>query len=241
MTEINELTNYTSSTTASAIAPLTYINEIDDEGLQEQFLMEDEAPSEEEEGVNVTANRVVTPQGMQDSQRPLNPIYMQQTQGELDTQPSRGPRNTESSLGEVIGTYLDDNYEDVLRMLQIKTSFSIVSVNNCFATQPIMPLEWVVPDGTNRLLEEIQEKKIASGISTGRGSGAVIACLPTLEGEFTTKYFLIDLDTGEVFAYIDQLWRCTRLYCSTQAFNRSELWVKIERNGRPKWKTSNKH
>ena len=38
---INEVTNYTAST--AAMAPLTYVNEEeDDEGLQEQFLTEDE-------------------------------------------------------------------------------------------------------------------------------------------------------------------------------------------------------
>ena len=43
-----------------------------------------------------------------------------------------------------------------------------------------MPLGWIVPDGTNRTLEEIAEKKIANGMSPGGGSGAVIVSLPQL-------------------------------------------------------------
>ena len=34
-----------------------------------------------------------------------------------------------------------------------------------------MPLGWIVPDGTNQMMEEIQEKKVGNGISPGGGSG----------------------------------------------------------------------
>ena len=40
---------------------------------------DDEAP--EGEVADITANRVVTPQGMQTSDGPLNPMYTQQTDG----------------------------------------------------------------------------------------------------------------------------------------------------------------
>ena len=235
---INEVTNYTTSTIPQATAPLTYLNDDGYEGLEEQFLTEVEVTDEEAqtgEVADVTANRVVTPQGMQTSDGPLNPMYTQQTEGretDLDMQPSRGPKNPETSMGDALNAYMDDDYNDILRTSQMKTSFSLLSLNNTAASRPQMPLGWIVPDGTNKTLEEIPEKKIANGISPGGGSGAVIVLLPRLEEHFTTKYYLVDLDTGEVFAYVEQLWRRTGLYCAVQPFNVAELKLKIERYSR---------
>ena len=235
---INEVTNYTTSTIPQATAPLTYLNDDGYEGLEEQFLTEDEVTDEEAqigEVADVTANRVVTPQGMQTSDGPLNPMYTQQTEGretDLDMQPSRGPKNPETSMGDALNAYMDDDYNDILRTSQMKTSFSLLSLNNTAASRPQMPLGWIVPDGTNKTLEEIPEKKIANGISPGGGSGAVIVLLPRLEEHFTTKYYLVDLDTGEVFAYVKQLWRRTGLYCAVQPFNVAELKLKVERYSR---------
>ena len=147
-------------------------------------------------------------------------------------QPSRGPKNLDTSVGETLNAYMDDEYNDILRTSQMKTSFSLLSLNNTTASRPQMPLGWIIPDGTNRTLEEIDEKKIANGMSPGGGSGAVIVSLPWLEEHFTTKYYLVDLDTGEVFAYVGQLWRHTGLYCAVQPFNITELQLKMERYGR---------
>ena len=60
---------------ASAVQPMVYI---DDEGLEEQFLMEDEAS---QEVMDITANRVTTPVGDNDGAR-LDPIYTQRSQQE---------------------------------------------------------------------------------------------------------------------------------------------------------------
>ena len=69
-------------------------------------------------------------------------------------------------------------------------------------------LGWIVPDGTNQTLEEIKDKKISKGISPGGGqAGAMIVSLPRLEPYYGTQFFLVDLETGEVFAYIRQQWR----------------------------------
>ena len=75
------------TTGASAVPPMVYV---DDEGLEEQFLMEDEAS---QEVMDITANRVTTPVGDNDG-APLDPIYIQRSQQEteLDLHPSRGPR-----------------------------------------------------------------------------------------------------------------------------------------------------
>ena len=95
------------TTGASAVPPLVYI---DDEGLEEQFLMEDKVS---EEVMDITANRVTTPVGDNDG-APLDPIYTlrSQPEAELDLHPSRGPK--EDSMVNVLDQFLDDNYEDVL-------------------------------------------------------------------------------------------------------------------------------
>ena len=117
---INEVTNYTASTIPQATAPLTYVNDNEYEGLEEQLLTEDDVTDEEaQEGevADVTANRVVTPQGMQISDGPLNPMYTRQTAGremDLDMQPSRGPKNPDTSVGDTLNTYMDDDYNDIL-------------------------------------------------------------------------------------------------------------------------------
>ena len=222
---INEVTNYTVST--AAMAPLTYVNdEEDDEGLQEQFLTEDEGDIDDIP--DIPENRVVTPVGEQSTEGPLNPRYTQQmARSDLDVQPSKGPRKQQEDLGDTIGAFMDEGYEDILRTSQLRTSFSMLSFNSALA-RPAMPLAWIVPDQTNRTLEEITDKKIANGVSPGGGTGAVIVCLPNLEEAFTTKYFLVDLEMGEVFAFITQMWRCTGLYCARQPHNTEDLKRRIK-------------
>ena len=52
-------------------------------------------------------------------------------------------------------------------------------------------------------LEEILEKKVTNGISPGGGSaGAMITSLQNLEPYYGTQFFLVDIETGEVFAYV---------------------------------------
>ena len=83
---------------------------VDDEGLEEQFLMEDEAS---QEIMDITANGVTTPVSDNDA-APLDSIYTQRSQQEikLDLHPSRGPG--EESMVNVLNQFLDDHYEDVL-------------------------------------------------------------------------------------------------------------------------------
>ena len=65
----------------------------------------------------------------------------------------------------VLDQFLDDNYEDVLRTSNIKTNFSISTSNNNEVGKASLPLSWIVPDGTNRTLEEISDKKVSNGTS----------------------------------------------------------------------------
>ena len=99
-----------------------------------------------------------------------------------------------------------------------------------------MPLGWIVPDGMNRTLEEIKDKKISNDRSPGGGqAGAVVLSLHRLEPYYRTQFFLVDLETGEMFAYIRQQWSRTGLYCSNQPFVVNDLVSKVERHGQVMW------
>ena len=222
------MANATESNTtgASAVPPMVYV---DEEGLEEQFLTEDEVS---QEVLDVTANRVTTPVG-DNNVAPLDPIYTQRSQQktELDLQPSRGPK--EDSIVNALDQFLDDNYEDVLRTSNIQTNFSFSTNNNNVTSKPCLPLSGIVPDGTNRTLEKIHHKKVTNGTSSGGGqAGAIVVTLPRLEPYCGTQFYLVDLETGEVFGFVQQQWRRTGLYCSNQLFAVNELMNKVEQHGR---------
>ena len=187
---VNEPTDM-NATGASGVSPMVFV---DDEGLEKQFLTEDEdAPKV----MDTTANRVTTPVDT----IPENQGTQQAQEEELDLQPSRGPR--EESLVNTIDQFLDENYEDVLRTSNIQMNFSVSASDRNLMGCPVLPLGWIVPDGTNRTLEEIKDKKILNDCSPGGGkAGAVVMTLQRLEPYFGTQFFLVDLETGEMFAYI---------------------------------------
>ena len=109
---VNELTEM-NTTGASGVPPMVFV---DDEGLEEQFLTEDE---DTQDILDTAANRVTTPVDT----IPVNQGTQQVQEEELDLQPSRGPR--EESLVNTIDQFLDENYEDVLRTSNIQTNFSL--------------------------------------------------------------------------------------------------------------------
>ena len=211
-------------TGASGVPPMVFV---DDEGLEEQFLTEDE---DTPNVMDTTANRVTTPVDT----IPENQGTKQVQEEELDLQHSRGPR--EESLVNTIDQFLDKNYEDVLRTSNIQTNFSLSASDRNVTGCPVLPLGWVVPDGTNQTLEEIKDKKISNDRSPGGGqAGAVVMTLQRLELYYGTQFFLVDLETGEMFAYIRQQWRRSGLYCSNQPFVINDLIPKIERHGQVMW------
>ena len=59
--------------------------------------------------------------------------------------------------------------------------------------------------------------------------------LSRLEPYFGTQFFLVDLETGEMFAYIRQQWRRAGLYCSSKPFVIKDLIPKVERHGQVMW------
>ena len=178
-------------TNTSGVPPMVFV---DDEGLEEQFLTEDE---DTPNILDTMANRVTTPVEVVHANQGTQPAQEE----ELDLQPSRGPR--EESIVNTIDQFLDENYEDVLRTSNIQTNFSLSASDRNQAERPVLPLGWIVPDGTNRTLEEIKDKKISNALSPGGGkAGAVVMTLQRLEPYYRTQFFLVDLETGEMFAYI---------------------------------------
>ena len=205
------------ATIASGVPPMVFV---DDEGLEEQFLTEDE---DTPNILDTTANHVTTPVDT----IPENQGTQQVQEEELDLQPSRRPR--EESLVNTIDQFLDENYEDVLHTSNIQTNFSLSASDRNLTRCPVLPLGWIVPDGTNRTLEEIKDKKISNDRSPGGGqAGAVVMTLQRLELYYGTQFFLVDLEMGEMFAYIRQQWRQAGLYCSNQPFVINDLIPKVE-------------
>ena len=115
-------------------------------------------------------------------------------------------------------------------------NFSLSASDRNLTGHPVLPLGWIVPDGTNRTLEEIKDKKISNDRSPGGGqAGAVVMTLQRLEPYYRTQFFLVDLKMGEMFAYIRQQWRRAGLYCSNQLFVVNDLISKVECHGQVMW------
>ena len=154
------------ATNTSGVPKMVFV---DDEGLEEQFLTEDEDTANV---LDTSSNHVTTP-----VDTTLTNQSIQQTQHEeLDLQPSRGPR--EGSIFNTIDQFLDENYEDVLCTSNIQTNFSLSASDRNLTGRPVLPLGWIIPDGTNRTLEEIMDKKISNDHSPGGGkAGAVVMTL----------------------------------------------------------------
>ena len=153
---VNEPTKM-NTTGTSGVPPMVFV---DNEGLEEQFLTEDE---DTQNILDTTANCVTTPVDT----IPVNQGTQQAQEEELDLQPSRGPR--EESLVNTTDQFLDENYEDVLRTSNIQMNFSLSTSDRNLTGCPVLPLGWIVPDGTNQTLEEIKDKKISNDRSPGGG------------------------------------------------------------------------
>ena len=177
---------------------------------------------------------VTTPVGMNISvmDGPLDPVFtrlsLQRTEDmDLDTQPMRGPREQGNITSDILDHFIDDNYGDVLRssLLNPSSYMSLPSVKTSppQAQPRTMAMDWYVPDGMNRRVVEIPERKIADFRSPGGGTGALILTLMRLLLYYDTTKYLVDIDTGEVFGWITNQWHCTGLYCSPQPFKVSEL------------------
>ena len=112
----------------------------------------------------------------------------------------------------------------------MQTDFS-TTTHNSIPDKTKLHLSWIVLDVTNRKLEEIRDRKKSGGTPGGGSSRSVVVNLPRIEPHYGTKFFLVDMDTGELFAFVQQQWRCTGLFCSHQPFVITQLMEKVERMG----------
>ena len=72
---------------------------------------------------------------------------------------------------------------------------------------------------------------MSDGTPGGGSSRSVVVNLPRIEPYYATQFFLVDLDTGKLFTFVQQQWRCTGLFCLNQPFAISQLMGKIKRLG----------
>ena len=180
-----------------------------------------------------SVERVTTPVDMNilEIDGPLDPAFTRPSSQkveelDLDMQPMKGPRETGNVTADLLDQYIDENYADVLRTSALNPSsyLSLPSGKTPPHTQQrLLAMDWYVPDGSNRRIVEVQEKEIANFHSPGGGTGALILTLIRLLLYYNTTRYLIDIDSGEVFAWVANQWRRTGLYCSSQPFVISEL------------------
>ena len=84
--------------------------------------------------------------------------------------------------------------------------------------EKFLSLDWVIPDGSNRTIHDV-ECKFANFPSPGGGQGAITLRLPDLQPFFETTRFLIDLDTAEIFALFRRRYVRTGMFCSKNKFD----------------------
>ena len=138
----------------------------------------------------------------------------------------------EQQLTNSLDGYLGDGLEEVLQNSQVlQESFTALLSDEGKATNKPMPLAWIVPDTTNRTLEEIEERTIADFRSPGGGTGALVVLLPRLMQFYNTDKFTVDIDSGEVFAHTGAGWHPTELRCQHHPFNLNILGGTIVQAG----------
>ena len=115
-------------------------------------------------------------------------------------------------------------------MSNMQRDFSMTT-HNSMPDKTKLHLSWIVPDGTNRKLEEIRDRKKSDGTPGGGSSGSVVVNLPRIEPYYRMQFFLVDMDTGELFVFVRQQWRHAGLFCSHQPFVITQLMEKVKRMG----------
>ena len=152
------------------------------------------------------------------------------TPGGVDTL-SRGTISPDSQTSAVTGEFLDDNQGDVLRTsIQGRQNphSNTQQDSNTHDSSPWLSMNWVLPDGTNTKVEEVVNKTIANFKSPGGGGDAMILLLDTLHPYFDTSSYLVDLDSGELFAQKRMVWHKTGLWCGRRHFNLQELDTQLQ-------------
>ena len=157
----------------------------------------------------------------QDGAEPLVNVQCRETPAHYATGKPTETGTPEQTVANTMDGYLGDGLEDVLQDSHLlQGSFTaLLAVENQTQENKPMPLAWVVPDMTNRTLEEIEERTIADFRSPGGGTGALVILLPRLSQFYHTDRFTVDIDSGEVFTYTGTGWHPAGLRCQHHPFN----------------------
>ena len=162
----------------------------------------------------------------------------QATAGTLSEGTISPENNTARVNPEAESIFFDDDISDVMRASTQANQTNNRSWNDPLGLDPInhdpnqlkwMSLSWVIPDGLNRKIEEVEEKSIANFASPGGGDGAMILQLPALAPYYNTNTFLADLTTGELFAQVRRMWYTTGLTCGNRQFSPNEVDERVQR------------
>ena len=163
------------------------------------------------------------------------PMNTQQPSGAITYYTTGTPTDAgtpEQPLTNSLDGYLGDGLEEVLQNSQVlQGSFTALLSDEGKAPNKPMPLAWIVPDTTNRTLEEIEERTIADFRSPGGGTGALVVLLPRLMQFYNTDKFTVDIDSGEAFAHTGAGWHPTGLRCQHHPFNLNILGGTIVQAG----------
>ena len=141
---INEVTNYTASTIPQATAPLTYVNDTEYEGLEEQLLTEDDATDEEiQEGevADVTGKQSGDSSGNADKRWTIEPDVhttdSRERQWTWTCNRQEAPRTLDTSVRDSIEAHTwTMTTTTYYKPQQMRTSFSLLSLNNTTASCP---------------------------------------------------------------------------------------------------------
>ena len=156
-----------------------------------------------------------------EAEPPTNAQQYRETPAHYTTGTPTDMGTPEQPLANSLDGYLGDELEDVLQNSQLlQGSFTaFLAADSKTQENKPMPLAWVIPDTTNRTLEEIEERTIADFRSPGGGTGALVILLPRLLQFYHTDRFTIDINSGKVFAHTGAGWHPVRLRCQHHPFN----------------------
>ena len=183
-----------------------------------------EIPPKQQNGhLNSTSPRLGEIPQQKVHQLKANELTITRPNGEVDRE--------ESPRMDTAEHYLDDNFSDVMRSSAIGSNVSSLFNTTAFNTtnnEHKVTLDWIIPDGRNSHLETLQEKHIMNFPAPGGKTGAMLVHLPDLEPFYDTKEFLIDLQSGELFAKLCNRWHPAGLTCRKHDFEVEQLMVLIQ-------------
>ena len=130
--------------------------------------------------------------------------------------------------------FLDDNLSDVMRNSAIASNLSsLLNITNTMAQRQerTITMDWILPDGLNSKLEDLEYKEIADFPVPGTNHGAMLVHIPNIQPYFNMSKFLVDLHTGDLLAQIQGKWYRLEVGCRRTGFVTENLTTLLEHAG----------